>query len=83
MLRYIPNRLRNAGANVERWGNDYTIRMYRLVTPLVALGTWAAWAGIWYELLRPGRHKLASLLAAPPGTRRKLSLTVKLTFRRA
>ena len=52
LIRYVPNRLRNTRADVVAWGDDGTIGIYRLVRPLVAVGATAAWAGIWYELLR-------------------------------
>jgi glycosyltransferase involved in cell wall biosynthesis len=70
-VQYVPHRLQRTRADVEKWGGDDIIAIYRLVAPLVALGATAAWAGTWYEILRPSRGKLAELLAAPPGKRRR------------
>jgi glycosyltransferase involved in cell wall biosynthesis len=53
LMGYVPDRLRQTKANVYEWGDDYTIGIYRLVRPLVAMGMIAAWAGIWWEFLRP------------------------------
>ena len=59
--RYASRRLSWTEANVERWGADLRSR-YRRVLPLVVIGTGAAWAGAWYEMLRPARGKAAVLL---------------------
>ncbi len=62
LLLYVPRRLRRTRENVERWGGDLRDR-YRRVRPLVLLGTLAAWAGLWFELLRPAGGKLGVLFA--------------------
>jgi hypothetical protein len=61
LVGYVPGRMKRTRAQVEAWGGDLRPR-YRDVRALVALGTLSAWAGIWFEILRPGRGKLAVLL---------------------
>ena len=59
---YLPDRLRRIAPSVERWGGETERARYRRVRPLVAAGAVAAWAGTWYEILRPARGKLRVLL---------------------
>jgi glycosyltransferase involved in cell wall biosynthesis len=65
MWGYLPRRLAGVRRAVARWG-DGLEREYRNSRPLIALGAAAAWAGLWYELLRPGRGKLSALIVDRP-----------------
>jgi len=65
---YVPDRVRQTTRNVRRWGGDLE-PIYRRVLVGVAAGAIAAWAGMWYELLRPRRGWWAPLFAAPIGRR--------------
>ncbi len=66
LLRYLPQRLGTISRNVARGGPDLR-RRYETVLPLVVLGSTASWLGMWYEILRPARGKLAILLGEPSG----------------
>ena len=66
LLRYLPQRLRRIARDVAR-GDPELRRRYEAVFPLVVLGSLAAWLGMWYEILRPARGKLAILLGEPSG----------------
>jgi glycosyltransferase involved in cell wall biosynthesis len=61
LFRYVPSRVLKTGRNVRRWGGALRGR-YRRVWPLVLAGTLAAWLGVWWEILRPGRGKLRILV---------------------
>jgi glycosyltransferase involved in cell wall biosynthesis len=68
-LRGYPRwRRRQTAAEVAAWGGELS-RRYRQVRLLVAATHWAAYAGCWYELLRPGGSKLRLLRGrgAPSG----------------
>lgn len=56
LVGYLPSRLRRTGAQVARWGGSLR-PVYRRVWPLVALGSAAAWTGMWAEILRPMRGR--------------------------
>jgi glycosyltransferase involved in cell wall biosynthesis len=58
---YLPRRVGGVRRSVDRWGRELEGE-YRRATPLILLGAVAAWGGLWYELLRPGRGKLAALI---------------------
>jgi glycosyltransferase involved in cell wall biosynthesis len=66
-LGYLPTRLGLTARNVRRWGGPELEERFRQVRPLIAAGAAAAWTGLWFELLRPGRGKLRALIGAPPG----------------
>ncbi len=59
---YVADRLRRTTSGVARWGGPEEQRVFRRTRPLVIAGVLAAWAGTWYEILRPGRGKAAALL---------------------
>ena len=59
---YLPYRLGLTARNVERWGGPELREHFRRVRPLVAAGAAAAWAGLWFQLLKPARGKLRVLL---------------------
>ncbi len=52
-VAYLPRRLGATTANVSRWGGQELAERYRRCKPLVVAGATAAWAGLWFELLRP------------------------------
>src|SRR5207248_6461170 len=54
LVEYVPRRLSRTNGNVARWAGQLR-PVYRRVRPLVLLGVASAWAGCWYEVLRPGR----------------------------
>jgi glycosyltransferase involved in cell wall biosynthesis len=60
LVGYVPARLRRTRRAVSRWGPDL-MPEYRRSRRLVAIGTVAAWAGTWFEILRPGPGKLRIL----------------------
>ena len=49
--------------NVERWAPNL-LATYRWAYPYVVAAVLAAWAGTWYQVLRPGRGKLRILLGS-------------------
>jgi glycosyltransferase involved in cell wall biosynthesis len=54
LFRTVTRRLALTSRNVQAWAGDPAlIAQYRRVFPLVVAGAVAAWAGTWYELLRP------------------------------
>ena len=59
---YVPRRLALTARNVQRWGGPELFERYGRIRPLVAAGAAAAWAGLWFELLRPRGGKLRVLL---------------------
>ena len=59
---YVPRRLALTARNVQRWGGPELFERYGRIRPLVAAGAAAAWAGLWFELLRPRPGKLRVLL---------------------
>lgn len=61
-LEYVGDRIARIAAAVERWGSPEEQRIFRRTRPLVLAGATAAWLGAWYEILRPGPGKLATLL---------------------
>ncbi len=61
LLGYAPARLRRIRGAVARWGAEVRPQYLRS-RPLIALGTLAAWAGVWSEILRPAPGKLGVLL---------------------
>ncbi len=61
-LAYLPRRLGMTSANVRRWGGTELTERYRRVRPLVAAGATAAWIGLWFELVRPAKGKVRTLL---------------------
>jgi hypothetical protein len=63
---YLPKRLAATASNVRRWGGHDLQAEFRKVRSFVAAGATAAWAGLWFELLRPASGKLRVLLG--PGT---------------
>ena len=56
LIGYLPDRLRKTARNVERFGTPDERGEFRRSRPLVLAGAVAAWAGCWYELLRPKRR---------------------------
>ena len=66
LLRYLPHRLGTISRNVARGGPGLR-RRYETVLPLVVVGCIASWLGMWYEILRPARGKLAILFGEPSG----------------
>lgn len=66
LLGYLPQRLRRTSRAVARAEPELQ-RHYEAVRPLVVAGSAAAWLGMWYEILRPARGKLAALLGEPSG----------------
>jgi hypothetical protein len=65
LWNYLPRRLGGVRRSVAQWG-DGLEREYRRARPLIALGAIAAWAGLWYELLRPGPGKLSAIISDRP-----------------
>ena len=61
LRRYLRRRMGGTSERVEKWGEDLR-PLYRRAYPFVLTGALAAWAGAWYEVLRPGRGKLRILL---------------------
>jgi len=61
LLGSVPRRLRRVQRAVARWGAEVRPE-YGRVRHLIAAGAVAAWAGTWFEILRPGRGKLGILL---------------------
>ena len=57
---HLTRRLGRIAADVATAEPDLGIQ-YRAVRPLVGLGAGAAWAGMWWEILRPGPGKLSAL----------------------
>lgn len=66
LLGYLPQRLRRTSRAVARAEPELQ-RHYEAVRPLVVAGSLAAWLGMWSEILRPARGKLAALLGEPSG----------------
>jgi LCP family protein required for cell wall assembly len=62
---YVPRRWRSTVRNVRRHGDGELNQHFDRVRPLVAAGVVAAWAGTWFELLRPSPAKLQLLLGTP------------------
>ena len=56
--RYVRRRLETVRSGVAAWGGDLT-QHYRRTRPLILVGVLAAWAGLWFELLRPARRRAA------------------------
>jgi glycosyltransferase involved in cell wall biosynthesis len=61
---YVPRRLALTSGNVRRWGGAELQARYRRVKPLVLAGATAAWAGLWFELLKPAPGKLRALMGS-------------------
>ena len=55
MRGYLKRRLDRLDADVDRWGADLR-SVYRRRRPLVVLGIGAAYAGAWWEYVRPSRR---------------------------
>jgi hypothetical protein len=62
LVGYVPTRMARTTANVRSSGGPLR-GVYRRVLPLVVLGAAAAWAGLWFELLRPARGKARTLFS--------------------
>lgn len=62
---YVPRRLRSTARNVGRYGDDELREQFGRVRTLVTAGVVAAWAGTWWELLRPADGKLRALVGTP------------------
>src|SRR5215210_506784 len=58
---YLPRRLGRIRRAVARWGGDLR-HEYRRALPLIVVGAAAAWAGTWFEILRPAPGKPGVLL---------------------
>ncbi|MEX1102263.1 MAG: glycosyltransferase [Actinomycetota bacterium] len=65
LVGYLPRRLRGIERNVRRWADPDLRERHRAVRPLVALGSVAALAGTWAEVLKPGPGKLRTLIGIP------------------
>jgi len=64
LIRYLPDRLSRIALNVRR--ADPALKPhYDDVRLLIALGAFASWVGMWWEILRPGPGKLTILLRQP------------------
>jgi glycosyltransferase involved in cell wall biosynthesis len=61
-LQYLPDRLRRLDEAVAKWGGAEERAELRRARPLVVAGAVAAWAGAWYEILRPARGKVPVLV---------------------
>ena len=65
LVGYIPRRISSVRRNVASHGDDGLRRASREVAGLIALGATAAWAGTWYELLRPAPGRFETLVGTP------------------
>ncbi|HLB62684.1 MAG TPA: glycosyltransferase [Actinomycetota bacterium] len=65
LFGYLPTRLSQTAQNVARWGDDELRRRYRSVRHLVTLGASAAFAGTWFEIVRPAPGKMRTLFGKP------------------
>lgn len=64
-LAYLPSRVRSMDANVARSGDSELEQAYARTRNLAIAGAVAAWAGTWWELLRPAPGKLRQLVGTP------------------
>ena len=71
LARYPRRRLASTDTRVSNWGGSLRAE-YRRARPLVKLGIAAAWAGTWFELLRPARPSAA---VEQPGERHRRQAT--------
>jgi hypothetical protein len=64
VLLYIPGRWWRTTRNVRQWGDADLRWQWRRASLLAVLALTASWIGMWYELLRVARERMATLFSS-------------------